>query len=260
MDEIWDYYVLERMFVLKIVRNILEYSEVEKHPYHNEYKMLIEKISLVTLKDSYLKQLDYLIHVNAPQKLTSGEINNYHIRLGNWAERNIREIIEILHIILLISNQISMTSNDIQLLYNCFKSNSFGRQQNYINMHSNAYAELSKRLMYTEVMVFLKMIDINSNTSGDNNAMTTNQQQQQENIAHTVIDALDNDITRMYHNSEYGPILIAWMLLHIQHTDAINNDQKLLRCRQMGKRALDLDCFRYMLTVINCPMFKVNYF
>ncbi|KAI9576896.1 hypothetical protein GQX74_011319 [Glossina fuscipes] len=60
----------------------------------------------------------------------------------------------------------------------------------------------------------------------------------------------------MCHNPEYGPLLLAWMFVKIRYTNASENDQQLLRCRQMGKRALDLNCFSYMHDMISNSIFK----
>ncbi|KAI9577792.1 hypothetical protein GQX74_010979 [Glossina fuscipes] len=64
------------------------------------------------------------------------------------------------------------------------------------------------------------------------------------------------DVTRMCHNPEYGPLLLTSMLVNIRYTNASENDQQLLCCRQMGKRALDLNCFSYIHDMIASSIFK----
>uniref|UniRef100_A0A1B0B5M1 Nucleoporin Nup188 N-terminal domain-containing protein n=1 Tax=Glossina palpalis gambiensis TaxID=67801 RepID=A0A1B0B5M1_9MUSC len=76
-------------------------------------------------------------------------------------------------------------------------------------------------------------------------------------MAHFIVFlSFDKVVTRMCHNPEYGPLLLAWMFVNIRYTNASENDQQLLLCRQMGKRALDLNCFSYMHDMISNSIFK----
>ncbi|TMW39569.1 hypothetical protein DOY81_015351, partial [Sarcophaga bullata] len=67
--------------------------------------------------------------------------------------------------------------------------------------------------------------------------------------------SLDRDVTRMWHHPENGPILLSWMIMQIRCCNAAENDQQLLRCRQMGKRAVDLNCFKYMHDLVSSSLF-----
>uniref|UniRef100_A0A1A9X3K7 Nucleoporin NUP188 n=1 Tax=Glossina brevipalpis TaxID=37001 RepID=A0A1A9X3K7_9MUSC len=243
LDDIWGYYTLERMIVLKIVKNLLIFYNIPNHPYYKEYKEIVDKIGMDKLKKSYLEQLDYLINEVPPTKLKAGEFFDYHQKLINWSERNAREITEVSHILLLICEHMPMEFADIKYLFSCFKQHSFGRQQIYLNTGNSLHTELLSRLTYSELSLFLKCIDLE-------------QSEQSRQLANDIISSLDKEVTRMCHNPENGPLLLAWMLLHIRYTDASENDQQLLRCRQMGKRALNLNCFLYLNNMISSPIFK----
>ncbi|XP_075165428.1 nuclear pore complex protein Nup188 [Haematobia irritans] len=243
LDDIWGYYTLERMIVLKIVKNLLIFYRVPNHPYHNEYKEIVNKIGMDKLKESYIKQLEHLINEVPPQKLTNREFFNYQAKLINWSERNSREIIEVSHIVLLLCDHKHFTVGEIKSLFNSFKQHSFGRQQTYLNSANSLHSELLTRMAYVELCIFLKCVDLKP----DQNAGQ---------LAKDIYNALDRDITSMFHHPENGPMLLAWMMLQIQHTDAADNEEKLLLCRKMGKRAVDLNCFKYMHDLVSSQMFK----
>lgn len=46
LDRIWDYHALERMTLLKIVKNLLEQSQSTQHPYAGEYEQILQDIGL----------------------------------------------------------------------------------------------------------------------------------------------------------------------------------------------------------------------
>lgn len=245
LDDIWGYYTLERMIVLKIVKNLLVFYKVPNHPYHREYKQIVEKITLSKLRDSYIKQLEHLVNEVPPNKLSAGEFFNYQAKLVTWSERNIREITEVLHILLLVFEYLPVEVDQLKRLFNCFKYHSFGKQQRYLNPNLSFHAELMKRTAFSEIVLFIKCIDFENPHSSSAQA-------------EELIRNLDKDISQMYHNQENGPILFAWMLLNLRCTNIIEDEDSLLKYRQFGKRALDLNCFQYLKALVANPMFKVS--
>lgn len=244
LDDIWGYYTLERMIVLKILKNLLIFYKVSSHPYHNEYKQIVDKIGLDNLAESYMKQFEYLINEQPPHKLMAREFFNYQAKLVNWSERNAREIIEVLQILLILCDHKPATFADIKRLFNCFKQHSFGRQQPYLNTTNPLHAELFQRLAYSEVAVFLKCLDFQEVTLK---------------LAQDIYESLDKDLTRLCHHPENGAILLGWMMFQIRCCKAGENDEKLLRCQHMGKKALDLKCFQYLHDLVSSSLFKVSW-
>ncbi|CAD7013526.1 unnamed protein product [Ceratitis capitata] len=241
LDDIWGYYTLERMIVLKIVKNLLLFYKIPNHPYHEQYKEILNKITLPKLRDSYLNQLEQLINEYPPNQLANGEFFDYHTRLVVWSEGNAREINEVLHILLLICEHLPFELKHIEKLFNCFRQHTFGRQQSYLDMSKPLHNELMTRLAYSETMLLLKCIDLSDTAT---------------NLARNIIDALDKDITRMYYNPENGPLLLGWMLLKVRFTKAIEDPETFLPCQLLGKRAIDLRCFEYLHNLLTSSMFK----
>ncbi|XP_053962764.1 nucleoporin Nup188 [Anastrepha ludens] len=241
LDDIWGYYTLERMIVLKIVKNLLLFYKVPNHPYHAQYKEILNKITLQKLRDSYLNQLEQLINEYPPIQLANGEFFDYHTRLIVWSEGNAREINEVIHILMLICEHLPFELKHIEKVFNCFRQHTFGRQQSYLDVGKPLHNELITRLAYSETILLLKCIDL------DDTATT---------LALNIIDSLDKEIMRMYHSPENGPLLLAWMLLKIRFTKAIEDAETFLPCQLMGKRAIDLRCFEYLHNLLTCTMFK----
>lgn len=81
LDGIWDYYALERMTLLKIVKNLLEQSQSLKHPYADEYEQILRGIGLAKLRQSYIDQLKELIREPVPFKASHAELFNVRNKL-----------------------------------------------------------------------------------------------------------------------------------------------------------------------------------
>ncbi|XP_017478764.1 PREDICTED: nucleoporin NUP188 homolog [Rhagoletis zephyria] len=241
LDDIWGYYTLERMIVLKIVKNLLLFYKVPNHPYHAQYKEILNKITLPKLRDSYLNQLEQLINEYPPNQLANGEFFDYHTRLIVWSEGNAREINEVLHVLLLICEHLPFELKHIEKLFNCFRQHTFGRQQSYLDIGKPLHNELMTRLAYSETILLLKCFDLEDTAST---------------LALNIIDSLDKEIIRMYHNPENGPLLLSWMLLKIRFTKATEEEETFLPCQLMGKRAIGLRCFEYLQNLLTNTMYK----
>ncbi|XP_017866977.1 PREDICTED: nucleoporin NUP188 homolog isoform X1 [Drosophila arizonae] len=239
LDDIRHYYSLERMIVLKIVKNLLVFYHVPNHPYHAEYREVVDKITLERLLESYLNQLDSLINELPPRKLLAGESFHCTDRLTNWSERNARETNEVLHILLLISEHRSFSFSQITRLFSTIKQHSFGRLQSYLNESNPYHKELIKTLTYSELMLLLKCLD------SDNGE-----------LIQQLIEELHVEISSMHHRPEHGPLLLVWMLLRLRGTNDADDASSLLRCRQLGKRAVELKCFELLHSIATHAMFS----
>ncbi|KAH8407678.1 hypothetical protein KR222_010528, partial [Zaprionus bogoriensis] len=242
LEDIRHYYSLERMIVLKIVKNVLVFYNVPNHPYHNEYREVVEKLTLPRLLESYLNQLDSLIHELPPRKLLAGECFNSTDKLTSWSERNARETNEVLHILLLLSEHQALGLAHIKRLFAIIKQHSFGRIQNYLDESNEYHQELIKNLTYSELVLLLKCLDFG-------------QPKDHVQLIEQLIEELHVSIASMHHRPEHGPLLLVWMLLRLRGTNDSEDASSLLRCRQLGKRAVDLKCFQQLHAIVTHAMF-----
>ncbi|EDV37352.1 uncharacterized protein Dana_GF11461 [Drosophila ananassae] len=229
-EDIRHYYSLERMIVLKIVKNIIVFHRVPNHPYHQEYRKVVEKITLTRLRDSYLEQLESLIGETPPRKLMVGECFHSTERLVSWSERNAREINEVLQILLLLAEHLPMGLAQIKRIFSACKQHSFGRMQSYLDESQSYHSELIRGLAYSELVLLMKCFDFEN-------------PQEHTDLIEKLVEDLNGEISSMYHRPEHGPLLLVWMLLRLRGTNDADDASSLLRCRQLGKKAADLKCF-----------------
>lgn len=229
-EDIRHYYSLERMIVLKIVKNIIVFHRVPNHPYHQEYRKVVEKITLTRLRDSYLEQLESLIGETPPRKLMVGECFHSTERLVSWSERNAREINEVLQILLLLAEHLPMGLAQIKRIFSACKQHSFGRMQSYLGESQSYHSELIRGLAYSELVLLMKCFDFEN-------------PQEHTDLIEKLVEDLNGEISSMYHRPEHGPLLLVWMLLRLRGTNDADDASSLLRCRQLGKKAADLKCF-----------------
>lgn len=158
--EMWEFYTLERMIMLKIVKTLLVFYKSPKHPYNEEYKQIIDNLQLPLLRKSYIEQLELLIGETAYR--TNSEFFNKHQILQAHAERKLREIIEILQILIIIIHCGGILPSEIKVLINLFKSHLFGRQQHHqvIDDSNTIHKELKLKIMYNEIGLILKCFDV----------------------------------------------------------------------------------------------------
>lgn len=163
LQTIWDYQSLERMTLLKIVKNLLEFHKSPGHPFAHEYDQILSEIGLAKLRKSYIEQLTRLVKADPPFKYSHGEVFNVHGRLISWTERKLRETGEILQILLLLIDRDNILSDEFRVLVELFKSHSFGRQQPYLDLTNNKlHKDLVTKITYGELTVFMKAIDANT--------------------------------------------------------------------------------------------------
>lgn len=163
LSNIWDYYSLERMIRLKIIKNILEFSNSKDHPFHSEYSKVLNEIGIPKLLESYIEQLRQLVKEVAPGKVSFGEYFNTQNRLVSWTERRLQETVEVLQILFLCVDHANISAKDFKTLVDLFKFHSFGRQQQYLDVTENlAHKDLIVKITYSEIGLFFKCIDLNT--------------------------------------------------------------------------------------------------
>lgn len=280
LDHIWDYYALERMTLLKIVKNLLEQSQSLKHPYANEYKQILQEIGLAKLRQSYIEQFKELIREPAPFKSSHPELFNVRNKLITWTERKLRETNEILQIILLIVNREPITVDELKTLVELFKQHAFGRQQPYLDLiGNNLHKDLVAKITYSEVILFMSCIEVTTYiepTTGydlyffyDTHAQfcmntfftcglaficrkkSTNIEKLQQ-----IAKQLDNDIVLLHQNPEHGPLLLSWMIMNFQLIELCAENKEFQRFNQYGTRATKLGVFGYLQKMISHPMYR----
>lgn len=161
LNSIWSYYALERMTQLKILKNVLEYCVSDSHPYADEYQTVLAEIGLDKLRKSYIDQLAQLVAVRQVP-VTISDYANSHARLVSWTEQKLRETCEVLQILLLIIDRSGIRPAEFKTLLGLFKSHSFGRQQQYLDVAANSlHSDLVTKITYNEIVIVIRCINNN---------------------------------------------------------------------------------------------------
>lgn len=242
LNDIWGYYSLERMIMLKIAKHLIEYHQTETHPYAKEYKYVLDKIGMKNLRKSYIEQLELLMNDSTPTKVTPGDIMNSQQKFVLFSERRVLESIEILQTLLLIIKYNGILTSELKKLIQLFKQNSFGKQQQHFNPSNDYHKELVMRLTYTNVAILLVSL----------------YEQQDENWIEQTTHELENQIITLQHFPEHGPILLVWMLFNFRIQNKLDDDDLSSKYRQFGSKALQMNVFKYLNDMISHPLFKDN--
>lgn len=243
MNDIWAYYTLERMVMLKVVKNLLEFYNSGSHPYSKEYKIVVDKIGFANLRKSYIKQLEHLINESMPGKLIPGDMLNNHAKMVSWSERKLREMNEVLHIILLIIHYDGISVEEFSQLFKLFKSHSFGRQQQYLDSASESHSDMVKRITFSELSIVYRALDLTEKpedcpwVSG-------------------IVKSLDSELVTLHQFPEHGPLLLVWMLFNFRIRTRLDDDDLSSRYRQFGSRAIQLGVFEYLHALVIHPTFN----
>ncbi|XP_059613197.1 nucleoporin Nup188 [Phlebotomus argentipes] len=239
LQDIWNFYSMERMVVLKILRNILEFHNSHVHPYAETYDKILMEIGVKKLRESLLKQLEELIK-ETPPVVSSNFGEQLFNKVPQWCERKLKEINEVLHLLILIVNLDGIPVDELKQLMDLFKYHSFGRQHQYLE--KSAHNDLANKINFSEVALFIQCVDLSD----------------RKNSEQWLADVLklDKDILALHQQVEHGPILLFWMLLNFRLAITLNDEEVARKYTRCGARAVQLGVYQYLTDMIREPMFK----
>lgn len=244
LNDIWFYYTLERMVLLKVVKCVLEYHESKNHPYRQVFKIVVDKIGIKNIRKSFIDQFETILKDVHHSKYLTGDIFNSQQKLQSWSERKHRELNEILQIVMISTYYEKMQPDEIQRMLDLFKLHSFGKQNQFLSTTNSMHMDLIHRVNYNEIAVL--MIALSSNNIDSNTSW-----------ANDVIGMLDGKIISMHHYQEHGPILLSWMIFKFasKGQETVSNEN-FENYGKLGARAVQLNVFDYLLKMLTHKQFK----
>uniref|UniRef100_A0A336LW21 CSON001696 protein n=1 Tax=Culicoides sonorensis TaxID=179676 RepID=A0A336LW21_CULSO len=244
LNDIWSYYSLERMILLKIVKILLEFQgNASDHPYAKEFESVLKTIDVKKLLESYIDQFDCSLTETLPGKLVPGDLFNNTSKLIALNERKVKEQIALLQIIILAVDHLNgVEVKQAKKLVELFRNHSFGRQKLYLNIENSYHCQLINELVYHEVAFVLKMLDLNEN--------------HEETYVKSLIESLNKTILSLHQFPEHGPLLFSWMLVNFQLEENRNDDEITTKLQQLGARAAQLKVFEWLLNLIKNKSFQ----
>lgn len=242
LDDIWDYHTLDRMFQLKVVRNLLEHYKSTKHIYATEYNKIVTELKLPKLRQSYIEQFELLLRDTPPAKFTNAEVLHSQSKLTAWSERRCREMIEVLQIILLCVDADWIVPTQLSKLVELFKYHLLGRQTQYLNAVNRQHQDLIQKLTYSQVALFIKCADVRHRSLATEVLVECRQ-------------LIDTEVIGWYQYAEHGPLLLAWMLFAFADATLLDDEDAQRKYRQFGTRATQLGAFGYLHAMIAHAMY-----
>lgn len=243
LNDIWSYYSLERMVMLKMVKCIVEFFQSSDHPYHNAFDAIVTQIGLGKMKKSYIDQLEILIKETKQNVFHNVDIFNSQQKLQMWEERKFREINEILQIIMICCHYEKLTVSEVEKLVDLFKFHSFGKQNQFFSSTNPFQVELMQKVTYNEICLLMTILS----TSNPESLTWMNQ----------VIE-LDEKFLALHHYPEHGPILLSWMLFKFLAKSNENSTDHYAVYGKLGTRSVQLGVFQFLYEMISHKMFKDN--
>lgn len=241
ISDIWFYYSLERMVMLKVVKCVVEYHDSDDHPYQAAFKSVVDQIGFDKLRKSYIEQFEMLVKDVQQVKFMSGDIFNTPQKLQSWSERKHREMIEILGIISISCHFDRIKSEEVVQLVELFKLHSFGKQNQSLSPTSIFHADLVQRVTFSEIsLLMIALSTTNLDSLGWMNE---------------VVEKLDGKLTAMHHYPEHGPILLSWMLFKFAAKSNDTTTDHYAAYGKLGLRAVQLNVFDFQHKMITHKMF-----
>ncbi|CRL03548.1 CLUMA_CG016201, isoform A [Clunio marinus] len=242
LSDIWFYYGLERMVLLKVTKCIVEFHDSNDHPYRDAFKAVIEKIGFKDLLVSHINQLEALINDIQHVKFLVGDYFNSPQKLQSWSERKHREMIEVLQIIGLCCHFEKIQPENVERLVNLFRNHSFGKQNQFLNPANSLHSDLIQKVTFNEVsclMIILSTTNVESLTWMEE-----------------IINKLDETIIGMHNYPEHGPILISWMLFKFASKSNETTTDHFAVYGKLGSRAVQLGVFEFLYNMLQHKMFN----
>lgn len=247
--DIWNYYSLERMIILKLIKNMLEFHQDKRHPYRSVYADILEKIGVTALKSKIIDQLTAALKDDPETQHHTGftysdqqhEVN----KMNMLFERKLREINELIHIIILICHQFEGNAipDELKLFLNVFKNSSFLQKCKY-NSNGDASAHLQK-IEHSRVILALFHIH---HCPADFRSWNAR-----------VLKDVDEAIVNSQQCAENGPILLAWMIKNFEALtldESLNDSINSRSYQNCGAKAMKLDVFKYLLTILTSKTYQ----
>lgn len=242
LSDIWSYYSLERMVLLKITKCIIEFHTSADHPYQEAFRTFIDQVGFKKFRKSYIDQFEMLVKDVQQVKFLGGDIFTNPQKLQQWSERKHREMIEILQIVTLTCHYEKISPEEARRIVELFKFHSFGKQNQFLSATSGIHEELVQRVTYTEIALLTVALSTSNLDSFS--------------WMEEVIDKLNDSILPLHHYPEHGPILLSWMLFKFAAKSNETTTDHYATFGKLGQRAVQLDVFGFLHNMLQHKMFN----
>lgn len=243
--DIWNYYSLERMIILKLIKTLLEFQSDKRHPYHTVYADVLSKIGVKTLKSKIIDQLTGALKDDPEcQPGYSVADHNESNKQCMLLDRKLREINELVQLLILIGQLEGPADPDeLKLLLNVFKNSSFLQKCRY-NI-SGESSSLLQKIEHSRVILLLHYIH---QCPSDFRVWSS-----------AALKEVDEAIVSAQQCVENSPLFLSWMIKNFKaiSIDETLNDTLNSRSYQgCGSRAIKMEVFKFLLSILNTKTYQ----
>ncbi|CAD6201471.1 GSCOCG00000272001-RA-CDS [Cotesia congregata] len=240
IEDIWTFYYSERITLIKCLKLIIEYRDNKRHPYQSEFSEFFKKASLESILESSLKQIDRLKSAsiaNRSHLLTDDHLHKLY-------NSTLVEMRELLHIVTMLLDTVQ--PSDFQNIYESV----CGEPRRLAGTKSHEDKEkITKQLeeiRHCQIALFVVALDVTKRyeNSASSDEVYNWVERLRENIQELVEPKCRRD-----GSPEDGPLLLVWMLVNFAVEP--ENSELLNRFRPCGVRAVQLDVFRTLQSVLD---------
>ncbi|CAL1295040.1 unnamed protein product [Larinioides sclopetarius] len=247
--EVWHYYFGERLYYLLILKHILGHWQDEADQYKDIYEKFLDKHNKDNaVVNKLINQLEASINSELPTKDTHGvymtDLLAYH-----WVTFVLKEQGELLQLMLLYYKVIEPSVNDVQRMFSIFQSHGFGLRQSFRIMLSDDTQNLINYIGYLESFVTIQCFELDwlfkckeSGMIGEHYLLKNEK----------ALRMLNDSILGLGSHQSHSPIMLAWMLV-AQFSEF---PDLIMHCNKLGKTALQLDVFNYLISALNSSIFS----
>lgn len=247
LADIWNYYSLERMIILKLTKNLLEFRGEKRHPYHVVYAEVVEQIGVQSLKSKLFDQLTAALKEDPdchPQFSTLDHREHDASKMAMLLERKLREINELLHLLtLIVQHEETAVPDELRLLLNIFKNSSFLQKCKYNT--SGEPINLLQKIEHSRVILMLIYIQ---HCPSDVKSWEP-----------TVFNDVDVAIVSAPQFVENAPLFLAWMIKNCKVAEAeesLGDSTSSRNYQHCGSMALKLEVFKYLLGILQAKTYQ----
>ncbi|KAG8234204.1 hypothetical protein J437_LFUL013801, partial [Ladona fulva] len=242
--DIWLFYRSERVFLLQCIKLIMSYWNDEDHPYHENYKLLLDQFDKGDLKNSIMSQITNVTKESPPSKEQNGDFVTGNVT-KRWIYSNLREQLELVQILTIYMKSYGINCEDFLSLFKLFQSNSFGFEIPHATSLDDIHVETAKMISYSINILLLTALDFGSMLS--NPEVTSHPFWQED-----VVKQIDELVFQLRSSEQYSPLFLGWMLVVFFNS----GDPQNSRYQKLGEQALQLRVFNFLERILTNSLFK----
>ncbi|CAH0562167.1 unnamed protein product [Brassicogethes aeneus] len=232
IENIWHFYSSERMFLLKILRLVLEHSMNTKHKFYIQFNTFIKTIDMPALWKNLVKMFNDSICCLEKEKLSKNSFAE------KWLHRNDQEQIELLLILTNILSYIKVTGNEFSELLKIFLSHSFARHPIFIESLSISKPDSVLKIKYSEIGLLLSV---------------ANEYWKNPSVFKLISPELEKDIQILDMQDENAIVLFLWAVLKASLS---GTTQDVDSCNNVVCKLITRNIFKSLYTLASASIFK----